>query len=84
MHLTRLERCDPINWYNPATFMCLSQASTWISNIIRRVFFFSSVSFVDIAIIGGIDDSPEIIEHKKKKDHNILSRNSKTVLVFTN
>jgi hypothetical protein len=24
------------------------------------------VSFVDIAIIGGIDDSPEIIEHKKK------------------
>ena len=28
--------------FNPATFLCLSQARTWISNIICRVFFMFS------------------------------------------
>ena len=28
------QRRDPINRCNPATFVCLSQARTWISNII--------------------------------------------------
>jgi len=27
---------DPINWFNPATFLCLYQTRTWISNVICR------------------------------------------------
>jgi len=47
IQLSRWEGCDPINRFNPATFLYLSQASTiWISNI-------SYVCFVDI---DGIDD----------------------------
>ena len=30
---------DPINWFNPAILLCLSQAKTWISNIICRSVF---------------------------------------------
>ena len=36
IQLSRGEGWDPINWYNPATFLCLSQARTWISNVICR------------------------------------------------
>jgi hypothetical protein len=32
------------------------------------------VSFVDIATIGGIDDSPEIIEHKKKRPQHLVKK----------
>jgi hypothetical protein len=31
---------DSINSFNPATFLCLSQAMTWISNIICRHLFY--------------------------------------------
>ena len=34
---------DPINYCNPATFFCLSQAMTWISNVICMGFFFYSM-----------------------------------------
>jgi hypothetical protein len=37
-------RGDPINLFNPATFLWLSKASTWISNVIGRVLYL--VSFV--------------------------------------
>ena len=30
----------PIKWFNPATFLCLSQARTWISNTIFHGLFF--------------------------------------------
>jgi hypothetical protein len=30
----------PINRFNPATFVCLSQARTWISNVICRGLFY--------------------------------------------
>jgi len=26
---------DPINWFNPTTFFCLSQAKTWISSVVH-------------------------------------------------
>jgi hypothetical protein len=31
------EGWDPINQFNPTTFLCLSQTRTWISNVV--VFF---------------------------------------------
>jgi len=34
IQLSRGERWDPINRFNPAPFLCLSQAKTWISNVI--------------------------------------------------
>jgi hypothetical protein len=34
IQLSRGEGWDPINRFNPATFLCLSQARTWISNVI--------------------------------------------------
>ena len=37
--LSREEGWDTINRFNPATFLCLSQARTWISNIICRGLF---------------------------------------------
>jgi len=55
IQLSRGEGWDPINWLNPVTFLCLSQARTWISNIIfRGLFLFNDlrweviVRFVDI------------------------------------
>ena len=59
IQLSRWEGCDPINQFNPATFLYLSQASTiWISNIICRSFFFlfSELSYVCFVDIDGIDD----------------------------
>jgi hypothetical protein len=53
---------DPINWFNNATFLCLSQDKTWISNVIWHGLFCvlwvqlkweMIVRFVDIC---GIDD----------------------------
>jgi hypothetical protein len=37
---------DHINWLNPTTFLWLSQARTWISNIICHGLFLCSVSSV--------------------------------------
>ena len=34
IQLSRGEGWDPINRFNSATFLCLSQARTWISNVI--------------------------------------------------
>ena len=57
--LSRWEGWDPINWLNPATFLCPSQVRTWISNIICHGLFSVQlrwevvVHFVDI---GEIDD----------------------------
>ena len=34
IHVSRGEGWDPINRFNPVTLLCLSQARTWISNII--------------------------------------------------
>jgi len=36
---SRGEGCDPINRFNPAIYLCLSQARTWISNDICRCHF---------------------------------------------
>jgi hypothetical protein len=33
--LSRLGR-DPISWFNPAIFVCLSQTRLWVSNVICR------------------------------------------------
>ena len=35
-----------IGWFNPATFLCLSQARTWISNVIHHGIFF--LCFYDV------------------------------------
>ena len=32
--ISRREGWDPINWFNSAIFLCLSQARTWISNVV--------------------------------------------------
>ena len=63
IQLSRGEGLDSITQFNPATFLYLSQARTWISNIIFRLFFLPFlftelrweviVHFVDI---GGIVD----------------------------
>ena len=61
IQLSRGEGWDPINRFNPATSLCLSQARTWISNImlLSLIFVFNElrweviVCFVDI---GGIVD----------------------------
>jgi len=34
IYLARADGWDPINRFNSATFVCLSQARTWISNVI--------------------------------------------------
>jgi len=34
---------DPINRFNPVTFLCLSQARAWISNVIISFSFFQWV-----------------------------------------
>jgi hypothetical protein len=34
IQLSRGEGLDPVNQFNPATFLFLSQARTWISNVI--------------------------------------------------
>jgi len=39
---------DPINRFNPATFVCLSHARIWISNNIWRCLFLCSVSSVQM------------------------------------
>jgi len=39
IHLSREEGWDTINRFNPATFLCLSHARTWISNVICRDHF---------------------------------------------
>ena len=51
--LIEIEGWDPINQFNPTTFLCLSQTRTWISNVV--VFFMFNilrqevvVRFVDI------------------------------------
>jgi hypothetical protein len=36
------EGWDPINWFDPAIFVCLSQASVWISNVIWCGLFVSN------------------------------------------
>ena len=60
IQISRREGWDPINQFNPTTSVCLSQARTWISNIICGGDFFCAqlrrdmiVRFVDI---GGSDD----------------------------
>jgi hypothetical protein len=40
IQLSRGESWDPINQFNPAPFLCLSQAMIWISNIICCGIFF--------------------------------------------
>jgi len=41
--LSRGEVWDLINRFNPATFLCLYQARSWISNTICHGFFLCSV-----------------------------------------
>ena len=38
IQLSRGQGWDPINWFNPTTFLCLSQARAWISNAISQSF----------------------------------------------
>ena len=38
IQLSREEDWDPINWFDPTTSLCLSEARTWISNVICRGF----------------------------------------------
>jgi len=40
--LSRRMDWDPIFWFNPDAWLCLSQARTWISNDICRAHFFPS------------------------------------------
>jgi hypothetical protein len=46
------EGWDPINQFNPTTFLCLSQTRTWISNVVFFMFNILrqevGVRFVDI------------------------------------
>ena len=58
IQLSKGKNCDPINRLNHATFLWLSQAKTWMSNIIGRGFFVFSelmweiiLRFVDIGEI---------------------------------
>jgi hypothetical protein len=46
IQLSRGEGWDPINPFNPATCLCLSEAKTWISNVICCGLFLCSVSSV--------------------------------------
>jgi len=39
IHLTRGYDWDHIKWFNPATFVCLPQVMTWISNVICHGLF---------------------------------------------
>ena len=41
IQLSRVEGWDPINWFDPATFLCLSQTLTWVSIITCHVLFVS-------------------------------------------
>ena len=43
IQLSRGEGWNPINWFNPTTYVCLSQAGTWISNVICRGLFLCSL-----------------------------------------
>jgi hypothetical protein len=58
--LSRGEGCYHINRFNPRTFLCLSQARTWISIIIRHgLFMFNDLRWeliVYFVNIGGIVD----------------------------
>jgi hypothetical protein len=48
---------EKIYWFNPATFLCLSQTRTWISIIIYRgLFVFSELRLEEIVLIGEIVD----------------------------
>ena len=55
IQLSRWNGLDLIKQFNPATCMCLSQARTWISNIICCCLFYVQweviVRFVDIGEI---------------------------------
>ena len=72
---------DPINKFNPATILCMSEVRTWISNVICRgpLFVFSEwmweliVRFVDI---GGIVDHRSLF---KLSFHNLVARSRITV-----
>ena len=44
IQLPRGEGLDTINRFNPITFLCLSQAKIWISNVVFHGFFLCSVS----------------------------------------
>ena len=39
--LSRVEGWDPINWFDPATFLCLSQTLTWVSIVTCHVLYVS-------------------------------------------
>ena len=66
------EDWDPINRFNPATILCMSEFRTWISNVICRgtLFVFSEliVRFVDI---DGIVDHRSLF---KLSFHNLIAR----------
>ena len=49
---------EPINQFNPATYLCLSQARTWISIVICCGLFLCSVSW-DVRFV----DISEIVDH---------------------
>jgi len=48
------------NWFKPATYLCLSQTTTWISNSIYLGGVFSAVQLFEVVVrfvdIGGIVD----------------------------
>jgi hypothetical protein len=44
--LTWEEDWDPVNWFNPATSLCLCAARTWDSNVICHALFLCAVSSV--------------------------------------
>ena len=44
IHITRGDDWDHIKWFNPATFVCLPQVMTWVSNVIcHGIFVFSEL-----------------------------------------
>ena len=63
IQLSRREGWDPINQFNPATCLCLSQAKTWISNVICRGLFvcvFSEFSYDERWLFSFFIDIDEI------------------------
>ena len=48
------EGWDPINWFNPVTFLCLFQARTWIYNVICCSLFMDQCEEERVVDIDGI------------------------------
>ena len=62
-----MEGWDPIKQCNPATFLCLSQAKTWISNVICYVMKKKIPSITTNQTI------TELNEHRKTMTYDIVN-----------